>query len=217
MNSTIKLILADDQILFRNALKLLIRERRMFDIIGEAANGKDLLDLLKVKRPDVILLDIEMPVMDGRAALEVIRNRYPLVKVIVLSYFDDATYLSEFMARGANAYLSKGCEVNTLFDAIKKVHKEGVCYNDTVSSALLSAVRKGRPLSKLESQLNEKEIAIVRMICNGKTNKEIAKVLFLSPATIDFHRSKIYTKTNCCNVAELFHYALRKNLLRGVA
>jgi two-component system response regulator DegU len=215
MPQKIKIILAEDQELFRKSLAALLKTKPEFDIVSEAANGKELLDQLKQSHVDVVLLDIEMPVMDGKTALEIMRKRFPDVKVIVLSIHADMHLMSDFMSHGASSYLCKNCDVQTLYKAIHVVKNEGYFFDNSTSKALLDTMLRDRPGNTPFSDVrfNERETDILKRICDGKTNKEIASCLHLSASTIDFHRSKIYSKANCSNVTELLKYALKHGLV----
>ncbi|MBC7861689.1 MAG: response regulator transcription factor, partial [Bacteroidia bacterium] len=124
-NSRIKLILAEDQELVRKALISLLKENPNIEVIGEAENGKKLLELLKQVEPDIVLLDIEMPVMNGQEALDVISKRFPAIKVIILSMYEEMALMSDFITKGARAYLPKGCSIERLFEAIETVNAKG--------------------------------------------------------------------------------------------
>jgi DNA-binding NarL/FixJ family response regulator len=211
----IRIILAEDQELFRKSLIALLATRPEFEIVAEAANGKELIEHMKNKEADIVLLDIEMPVMDGRTALEVIKKRFPKTRVIILSVHSGMHLMSDFMSRGAASFLSKNCSAEILFKAIAVVNSEGYFFDLTTSKALLDSVLKDKSEPPLfqEVSFNKRETEILVGICDGKTNREMASYLNLSASTIDFHRSKIYTKTNCSNVTELLKYALRNGII----
>jgi two-component system response regulator DegU len=215
MTQKIKIVLAEDQELFRKSLAALLKTKHDFEVVAEATNGKELLDQLKQAHVDVVLLDVEMPVMDGKTTLEIMRKRFPEVKVIVLSMHADMYLMSDFMSRGASSYLCKNCNVKTLFRAIQVVKNEGYFFDNSTSKALMDTVLKEKPGNAPVSEVrfNERETEILKRICDGKTNKEIATSLNLSASTIDFHRSKIYSKANCSNVTELLKYALRNGIV----
>jgi two-component system, NarL family, response regulator DegU len=217
MEQKIEIILAEDKELFRKSLAELLKTEPTFQIVAQVENGRELIEKLKLINAHVVLLDIEMPVMDGRQALQIIRQRFTKTKVIVLSVHNEAELVSDFMARGASGYLTKDCSVEALFKAIKTVVNEGLYFDSTTSKALLHKVMdraQHRPeTSNFEEKLNERETEIVREICDGKTNKQIASALHLSTSTIDFHKGKIYSKTHCSNATELVKYALKKGII----
>ncbi|MCD6065214.1 MAG: DNA-binding response regulator [Bacteroidetes bacterium] len=184
-------------------------------VIGEAQNGKEVLEFLKVSKPDVVLLDIEMPLMNGKETLEIIKKRFPETRVIMLSMHFDASYINEFMVRGARGYLAKGCDPETLFEAIRAVKKDGHFFGEKVAKAMLNGLQKERTIAPLLSEiaLSDREIDILKEICTGKTNKEIAATLKISASTVDFHKQNIYRKTNSGNVTELVKYAIKNAIV----
>jgi two-component system response regulator DegU len=217
MDQKIKIILAEDQELFRKSLISLLKTQSDFEVTADAGNGRDLLGELKQRPAHIVILDIEMPVMDGKTCLEIIRKRFPEIKVIVLSMHTGTELVSDFMSHGASSYLGKNCGVETLFKAIRVVMKEGYYFDNSTSKALLDTImyKAGNEssITGKEVKFNDRETEILRKICDGKTNKEIASHLHLSTSTIDFHKSKIYSKTHCCNATELLKYALKNGII----
>lgn len=215
MQKKIRLAIAEDQELMRKSLIALLNDFEEFTVIGEAPNGKELIQMLKSNRPDIVLLDIEMPVMNGYETIEIVGLRFPDVKVIVLSMFSDDGTIMDFMTRGARAYLPKGCDVNLLVNTIKAVHSTGYHFSDKVSRAMLNSNLRQRAVNPLagELALTNRELEIVRELCNGKTNKEIASTLKVTPRTVDFHRTNIYAKTKSRNLADLVKYAIRHGVV----
>jgi len=211
----IKLIIADKQELFRKSLYSLLKTYPEFDLVGDAADGKELSALLKKAHADIVLLDASMPGVDGRAILEIIHRRFPDTRVIVLSDQTNSQVQTDFMANGANSFLNKNCDVKTLCKAIHKVKSDGFFFDDSTSKALLDMVlkEKQRMAVSPNATLNNRETDVLKQICDGRTNKEIAMNLHLSSSTIDFYRTKIYSKTKCNNVAHLLKYALRNGLV----
>lgn len=211
----IRLMLAEDHQLVRKAFALMLNEQPDLDMIGHAANGKELLELIKTEAPDIVLLDIDMPVMNGRQCLGLIRSRFPDVKVIMLSLHKDPAMMNEFMANGASAYLHKDADTDELLTSIRMVHSEGVYFNQELSKALLNGLRKekkGNPFFN-EQALSNREMAVLKELCDGKTNQEIADTLHISINTVGFHRNNIYSKTSSHNIAELMKYSIRNGLI----
>ncbi len=208
-------MLAEDHQLVRMAFALMLDEQPGLKIIGHAGNGKELLELMKVDTPDIVLLDIDMPIMSGRQCLGLIRSRYPYIKVIILSLHKDPALMNEFMANGASAYLHKDADMEELLDAIRSVHREGVYFNQELSKALLNGLRKEKKSNPFydEPALSTKEMAILKELCDGRTNQEIADRLHISINTVGFHRNNIYSKTRSHNIAELMKYSIRNGLI----
>lgn len=206
----IKIILGKYQELYRAALTTLLHTQEDFEVVGEAESDKALIEQLKHKTPDIVLLDIEMPVIDGKKILQLMKNRFPNVRLIILSSHLNINLVSYFMSNGAHSYLSVNCGAETLFRAIRNVMTQGFFFDQFTSRALLENMKDE---STREVSFNDRETEIVREICDGKTNKEIASILNLSASTIDFHKGKIYSKANCSNATELLKYALKKGIV----
>jgi DNA-binding NarL/FixJ family response regulator len=213
--NSIKIVVAEDQELMRKSFIALLKEDKSFEVVGEAAHGKDLLDVLKAITADVVLLDIEMPVMNGKEALEIINKRFPEVKVIMLSMHGGPHFISELMARGARAFLLKNCDPDTLFDAIKTVHGEGFYFDKEISEAMLKGLQREKLINPLldELSLSDREIEILKEICEGKTNKQISASLNISVNTVDFHRGNIYKKTKSKNIIDLLKYSIKNGIV----
>lgn len=207
MDSKIKIILVEDKPLMRMSLASLLKDYAQFDVTGEAGNGRELLDLLKNTEADVVLLDIEMPVMTGIEALKIISLRFPSVKVIVLSQHTDIWYIKNAMAHGAKGYLTKNCLPEQLVKAISTIHEKGFYMEEALMKDLAQESLYGteRPLSKQQLSAREKEV--LSALCEGKSEKEIAQRLNISPHTVHFHRMNLHAKTKSHNLADLMKYA----------
>ena len=211
----IRLAIADDQPLFRRAFVLLLRDMPDVQVMFDSANGEELLTGLKGNEVDIVLLDLEMPVMDGVEALRRTREEHPQVKVIVLSTHDDERSIIRMMELGANGYVLKTAEPDELENAIRSVKDSGYFFNDIVSREMLQGLvkkAKVRPVFNEVDPLTERELEVLRAICQEMTTTEIAGKLFLSPRTVEFHRNNILLKTGARNVAGLVVYALTKGL-----
>lgn len=211
----IRLAIADDQPLFRRAFVLLLRDMPDVQVMFDSANGAELLTGLKGNEVDIVLLDLEMPVMDGVEALRRIREEHPQVKVIVLSTHDDERSIIRMMELGANGYVLKTAEPDELETAIRSVKDSGYFFNDIVSREMLQGLvkkAKVKPVFNEVDPLTERELEVLRAICQEMTTTEIAGKLFLSPRTVEFHRNNILLKTGARNVAGLVVYALTKGL-----
>jgi DNA-binding NarL/FixJ family response regulator len=208
-------MLAEDHSVVRQALVNLLKTDSNISIIGEAENGKMLLELLKRDLPDLILLDIEMPVMNGYETLQIISKKFPDVYVVILSMHDNIAIMTDLISKGAKAYLSKCCDMDSLFDAIYSVKREGFYFNKSVSRALLEGYLKEKNINPIfkEISLSCREKEVLAELCEGKTNKEIACKLNITASTVDFHRGRIYKKTNSKNLAGIVKYALKHGLI----
>jgi len=216
MTEKVHLYIADAQQLFRKALVSLFKEHdKNIVVIGEAENGKVLLELLRKKQPDVLLLDLEMPVMDGFEAFGVIRKRYPQIKVVILSAHNDKKLISNFIKNGARGYLQKDCNPKILLDAIHTVYQGEIYFDNATSYALLNQVKNTDWIGGYEVKLTltNREMQIVKYICEGKTNKEIASSLNIERRTVEFHRSNIFKKTRAGNPIGLAVYAAKNGII----
>jgi DNA-binding NarL/FixJ family response regulator len=211
----IKIVLAEDQELMRKSFISLLKEDKEFQVTGEASNGKELLELLKSTTPDIVLLDIEMPVMNGMEALSVMSKRFPDIRVIILSMYSGPSFIYEMMARGARAYLAKNCDAETLFEAIHTVYHEGFYFDKNVSEAMLKGLQREKSLNPILElmALSDREIEIVKTLCEGKTNKEIADTMNISENTVHYHRLNIYKKTKSRNITDLVKYAIKNGII----
>lgn len=214
----IKVAIADDHALFRAGVKTALSVRKDIEMIAEADNGMQLLNLLKHVEPDVVLLDIQMPLMDGITTLPEIRRLYPDIKVIILSMHNDHSMISKLMEVGANSYLTKNSDSETIYQAIKTCHEQEFFFNDLTNKALLSGLRtkKAEPVQD-DIQLNDKELRILKLMCEEKTTKEIADIVDISPRTVEAIRDKLKTKTGAKSMAGLVMYAVKNKLLEAGA
>ena len=202
----IKIGLVDDQPLFRAGIHSLLKDFDNLQVILEASNGKELFDLLKRQKPHVILLDIEMPEMNGIETTILLKEKYPDIKVIILTMHNEEEFIFDLMTKGAHGFLPKDKSVEEVVDAIYAVMEKGKYYNEEVMDILVKG-SKGLVRNLQLNSLTEKEIEIIRMICKQKTNKEIGEKMGVSMRTIENHRTTILLKTNTKNVAGIVMYA----------
>src|SRR4026207_1039626 len=189
----IKVAIADDHALFRAGVKTALSVKRDVELIAEADNGMQLLNLLKHIEPDVILLDIQMPIMDGIQTLPEIRKLYTTAKVIILSMHNDHSMISKLMEIGANSYLTKNSDSETIYQAIKTCYEQEFFFNELTNKALLTGLRTKRTdgYGNTEADVSEKELRVLRLMCEEKTTKEIADIVDISPRTVEAIRDKL--------------------------
>ncbi|MCW3092437.1 MAG: DNA-binding response regulator [Ferruginibacter sp.] len=214
----IKVLIADDHVLYRAGVKTALSSKKDIKIIAEADNGMHLLNMLKMIQPDVILLDIQMPVMDGIGALPEIKKNWPQIKVIMLTMMDDHSMITKLMELGANSYLSKTSDSEIIYEAIKTCFEQEYYFNALTNKALLTNLKErnnivSQKFLPQEAHLNEKEITILRLMCEEKTTKEIADMVDLSPRTVEAIRDKLKVKTGAKSTAGLIMYAVKNNIL----
>ena len=216
-NVVISVIIADDHMLFKAAVKTVLSSKKNIKIIAEAENGSELLNLLKTTQPNVILLDIQMPIMDGVAVLPEIKKLYPNIRVIMLSMLDDQRMVTKLLELGANGYLIKTCDSEIIYEAIKTCYEQEFYFNTLTNKALLKNLReRNGPYTRLhreETILSKKESTILRLICEEKNTREIAEAVDLSPRTIEAIRDKLKTKTGAKSTAGLIMFAERNKIL----
>lgn len=215
-NTVIKVAIADDHALFRTGVKTFLSSRKDIQMVAEAENGMQLLNLLKHIKPDVVLLDIQMPIMDGLTTLPEIKKLYPDVKVIMLSMHNDHSVISKMMEIGANSYLTKESGSDMIYEAIRGVYEQDFYFNELTNKALLSGLRTKRTQESSvpqDVQLTEKEITILRLMCEEKSTKEIASLVDLSPRTVEAIRDKLKTKTGTKSMAGLVLYAVKAGIV----
>ncbi len=215
MKSKKTIAVVDDHSLFREGLVSLLKEYDEFEVVLQASNGKELMDGLKKEKPQVILLDIEMPIMDGIEATVQIKKKYPNIKVIILTMHNEEGLVFDLMGRGANGFLPKDKSVEFVIDAIYAVLEKGYYYNDAVAKAVIEGVRNNTTIKKsfYQSPLSGREIEIIKLICKQHTSKEIGEILNLSNRTIEAHKYNILTKTKSTNTAGVVLYAIEHHLL----
>jgi DNA-binding NarL/FixJ family response regulator len=214
-NQPIKVIIADDHVLFRSGVRAALSVKKDVELIAEADNGAQLLNLLKHMEPDVILLDIQMPIMDGIATLPEVRKLYPGIKVIILSMHNDHSMISKLMEIGANSYLTKNSDSETIYSAIKTCYEQEFFFNELTNKALLTGLRTKRSDAgnNQEVSLTEKELTILKMMCEEKTTKEIADLVEISPRTVEAIRDKLKTKTGAKSMAGLVMFAVKNGII----
>ena len=218
---TIKVIIADDHVLYRAGVKTALSQKKDIQIIAEADNGMHLINLLKSMPADVILLDIQMPVMDGIHALPEIRKVCPNAKVIMLTMMDDHSMITKLMEIGANSYLSKTSDSEVIYEAIKTVYADNYYFNTLTNQALLTNlknrnVQMPQEMRGPEVHLNDKETLILRLMCEEKSTKEIADIVELSPRTVEALRDKLKVKTGAKTTAGLILYAVKNKIIEEI-
>jgi DNA-binding NarL/FixJ family response regulator len=215
-NYVIKVAICDDHALFRSGVKTTLSMRKDVQMIAEAENGMQLMNLLKHIQPDVVLLDITMPIMDGLSTLPEIKKLYPQVKVIMLSMHNDHSMISKMMEIGANSYLTKDSDAEAIYQAIKTCYDQEFFFNELTNKALLNGLRTKRVSDssmQMDVELNEKEKNILKLMCDEKSTKEIADIVDLSPRTVEAIRDKLKSKTGTKSMAGLVMYAVKAGIV----
>ena len=209
----ISLNICDDHKLFRKGMTALLNDGDVAEVIQEAGSGEELMDQLKFSRPDVILLDLNMPGMGGENTLKSIRTQYPEQKVIIITMNDDDSLILHLMEMGANGYLLKESEPEEVENAISSVMENGFYFSDRVSRLMLTKLVKGdkfQPQLKKNEELSDREMEVLELVCREMTNTEIGEKLFISPRTVEGHRKKIMEKLGVRNTVGMVIYAIKK-------
>lgn len=214
----IKLMIVDDHQLFRSGLISLMNSFQDIEVLGEAGNGQELLNLLEEKQPDVILMDLNMPTMDGIEATKAVKAKYPDIKIVILTMQDEDKFIIHLIDQGANGYLLKNAHPEEMVHAIRTVVEQDQYFNQMTSQVLLNSLRDGRkknqkPNFSNQLELTRREREVLQLICEGLSNAEISEKLFISIRTVEGHRSNLLNKTDTRNSAGLVAYAIRNNLV----
>ena len=212
---TIKLGIIDDHKIFRNGLKATLEDCEDFNLILEASNGKELIGLLTDKVPDVLLMDIKMPEMDGIQTATYVHQHYKHVKILALSMFNEDKYIVDMMKAGASGYLLKNAEPEEIIEAISTVYHKGFYFNEHLSITLIKqlVVNDHAEISNNKADLNEREIEVLKLVCQECSNQEIADKIFLSVRTVEGYRARLFEKTCSKNLVGLVIYAIKRGII----
>jgi DNA-binding NarL/FixJ family response regulator len=211
----IKVILVDDHKMFREGLKFALSQMDGIEVIGEASDGKQFLDVLKEKKPDVVLMDISMPKMDGVEATQTALQVDPEIKIITLSMFSDPEYYQKMVAAGTKGFLVKETGIDELKKAIEIVCAGGTYFSQQLLQNII--VNISNPVVKSSRNkvvdLTRREEEVLELICKGYSNKEIADSLFISQKTVEGHKSNLMDKTNTKSAINLMLFAIKHQLI----
>ena len=212
----IKIAIADDHKIFRDGIKMALAGKQDLKMLWEAEDGKDMMHKIAIKKPEVLLMDIRMPEMDGINAIQLIRKEYEDIKIIVLTMYDDQQMISKMMEMGANAYLTKTTDPEEIYNAILTCMNDDFYFNDLVNKAVLLKLQHKRQIKQYYPnpvKFNEKELKILKLISEDKTTEEISKEVYLSPRTIETVRQNMKTKVGAKTIAGLVVYGMRNRLI----
>jgi two-component system response regulator NreC len=212
----LRILLADDHIVMRTGLRALLERQPNLEVVGESENGREAIELVSSLRPDVVVMDVGMPVLNGIEATKTIVTQHSTVAVVILSMYVDESYIMRALKAGARGYLLKDSAPADLISAIQAVSQNKSFFSPKVSRILAEDyVRVLKQKGAVDSYdlLTGREREILQLIAEGKANKEVAAALNISPYTVETHRSHILEKLNLHNPAELILYAVRKRLI----
>lgn len=180
----LKVIVVDDDALIRDSLSLILDLEADFQVMGTATNGQEALEMCGRLQPDLVLMDVRMPVMDGVLGTRRIREKYPQIKIVILTTFKDEEYITEALKHGASGYILKSQPAESIVETLRAVARGNMVLEADVASSLTELIREGKRVNRKDFQLTDREMAVLEMIGDGHSNREIAEKLFLSEGTV---------------------------------
>jgi DNA-binding NarL/FixJ family response regulator len=215
MENTIKLAIVDDDNLFRSVLAALIKPHKGIEIIMSLINGQELINALPNQTPDIVILDLEMPVMDGIKTTDFLCEKYPDIKILILTGHTNEELFNYLIRKGVNGFLPKKNNFAIIIEAIYSIEKNGYYFANLDLKKITAAkkIKKTKPISLNEVIFSTREIEVLQLICQQHTNKEISEKLFISARTVDGHRNKLLQKANVRNSVGLVVFAVKNNLI----
>lgn len=212
----IRVLLAEDHTIVRKGLRSILDSEEGIEVVGEAEDGRAAVEAVEHLRPDVVMMDISMPSLNGLEATRQIKRRFPHVKVLVLTMHTNEKYISQILQAGASGYLVKQAAVEELTAAIQAVHRGDAFLSPSISKKVLQRfVQQGQAMAGEDSyeQLTPREREVLQLIAEGCTNRDISNVLHISIKTVEVHRANLMRKLDLHSAAELTRYAISKGLI----
>jgi DNA-binding NarL/FixJ family response regulator len=220
MSGNIKLFVVDDHPIFIDGITGLLKDTPGFEIIGTAINGKELLEKVEHNRPDIILLDINMPEMDGIEATKELKKNYPDIKVIMLTMFNDIRFIKELLEIGAKGYILKNISREDLIKAIQTVSSGKPFLDTAVQEKVINSMSAtdeedidDKEADAMVQNITSRELEILQLIALGLTSQDISQKLYISKNTVETHRKNLLAKLNVKNTASLLKFAYKKGLV----
>jgi two-component system response regulator NreC len=214
MNDPIRVLIADDHTIVRSGVHLLLETEPDFVVVGEALNGKEAIQLAESLKPDLVLMDIAMPEVDGLEATRQIKENCPEINILVLTMHRSDEYFLEILKAGASGYILKTAETEELLQAARATARGDVFLNPGMAKKLLSEyLSQMDKASDDENALSGREKEILQLLAEGYSNKEIAEKLFISPSTVNTHRSNLMSKLGLSTRRELIQYARQRGVI----
>lgn len=210
----LKVIIVDDHEIFRNGLQTILKRIENVKLIASASNGSEFLELLKREVPDVVLMDIKMPVIDGVDATRYALASHPEIKIIALTMFGDEEYLQQMIQAGAKGFLLKNITRKELSHAIHVVFSGGNYYSEELLSFFTKKYIQEIPPEQDDMQITKREMEVLQLVAEGFLNQEIADRLFISKRTVDGHKNNLIVKTGSKNMVDLLVYSIKKGLVK---
>lgn len=213
--ANIKIVLADDHKIVRDGIKLMLEPQPGVDVVDEAENGGEVLEILEEKPVDIVVMDINMPKMDGITATKAVKEKFPDVKVLALTMSNDDLHIRQMIQAGASGYIMKSAGRKELKDAIEAVMDGKHYFSDEATESIMMDLVKGKGKSTVPDPIHitDRELEVLKLIVQEHTNQEIAEKLYISSRTVDAHRRNLLQKTGARNTAGLVKYAFQHNLV----
>lgn len=209
----IRVLLVDDHAVLRDGLRSLLDRQENITVVGEAGDGSEALSKVSELMPNIVLMDMAMPVMNGIEATRQIKELYPQIKVLILTQHDNREYISPALHAGASGYVLKRSGGKEVIQAIRQVYDTGAFLEPEIARQIIDNIHQEDHLSEEPvPHLTEREMEVLKLVVSGKSNKEIAKMLFISDKTVSVHRSNIMAKLNVHNSFELIRYVNKHRL-----
>ena len=212
---SIRVILADDHAIIRDGLRALLAQKQEATVVGEAANGRAAVELARQHKPDLVILDVSMPDLNGIEAARQIHADVPTARIVALSMHSDRRFVAEMLRAGASGYLLKDCAFDEIHKAIETVLTGEIYLSSRITGVLVDDYMKRMTDGEtpgVAADISAREREVLQLLAEGKTTKQVALKLHLSPKTVETHRHNIMKKLNIDNIAELTKYAIREGL-----
>ena len=210
----IRVLIADDHAILRDGIRSILESQEDIIVVGEASNGEEAVEFVSKLQPDLVLMDISMPKTNGLEATRLIKERFPQVKVLILTQHDNREYIAPALGAGASGYVLKRSGRREMLNALRQVHEQGTFLTSNITQEVFQeytpASRNGK---EEEHHLTDRERQVLQLVIEGKSNKEIAMVLGISPKTVSVHRTNIMSKLDVQNTVELIRYATNNPLV----
>ncbi len=219
MKTPITVLLAEDHLVVREGLRSLLQAEGDIQVVGEASNGRQAAELAHKLRPEVIVMDIAMPLLNGLEATRQIRKGMPTAKILILSAHSDVAYVEQFLALGAVGYLLKQSSAHVLCEAVREIHRGNTFYSPAIARHIrhLQGLPSERPLapSSQRLRLSGREVEVIQLIAEGHANKQVAAVLNISVKTVEKHRQRLMEKLNIHDTAGLTRHAIATGIIES--
>ncbi|MBC8336735.1 MAG: response regulator transcription factor [Anaerolineales bacterium] len=204
----IRVLIVDDHAILRDGIRSILESQDDIVVVGEASNGSDALEYISTLLPNIVLMDISMPKTNGLEATRLVKERFPHVKVLILTQHDNREYIAPALGAGASGYVLKRSGRSEMLNAIRQVHEQGAYLTNKITQKILQEyTQPGHSNSDIKQNLTDRECQVLELIVEGKSNKEVALVLNISHKTVSVHRTNIMSKLDVQNTVELIRAA----------